>query len=58
MFDSLDINNDDFLDLEEVEEMMREAQRRKKGACEESVREEALEFMREADKKNDGVIDR
>ena len=38
--------------------MMRQAHIRRHGMCGEEVREEALEFMMEADKKKDGLIDR
>ena len=59
LFDRLDHNNNDFLNLQEVEEMMRQAHMKINVKVREGkVREDALEFMREADKKNDGLIDR
>jgi hypothetical protein len=58
LFTSFDANGDNFLDLREVEAMMSYAHRRKNAPSAISAHDEALSFMREADKKRDGRIDR
>jgi Ca2+-binding EF-hand superfamily protein len=57
VFNAFDTNHDSYLDLEEVERLMNYAHRRRNSTSALSLREEALSFMREADKKGDGRID-
>jgi Ca2+-binding EF-hand superfamily protein len=58
LFDRFDTNHDGYLDIEEIDALMREAHRRKNTAAAGSVRAEALDFLREADRKRDGRLDR
>jgi Ca2+-binding EF-hand superfamily protein len=58
LFDTLDTNKDNYLDLSEIEEMIKHAHFRKNSMSLESVREEVIAFMMEADSKKNGRIDR
>jgi hypothetical protein len=57
LFAAFDKDNDNYLDLAEVEAMMKHAHFRRNSRSETSLRDDALAFMEEADKKKDGKID-
>jgi Ca2+-binding EF-hand superfamily protein len=56
LFNSYDRNHDNYLDLDEIEAMMRHAHNRNHSKG--NTKKEALDFIAEADKDGDGRIDK